>query len=727
MSTTLHTFSQIIGTEIESEDGMLTVNKISIPIIQRDYAQGRKTEEITRVRERFLDSLYEALKDSPIILDFVYGDVNKDGVMIPLDGQQRLTTLFLLHWYAAKKEKIEKEQYAFLKKFSYETRYSAREFCTELVKFTPSFTERISDEIIDQSWFPLEWKKDPTISSMLVMVDAIVNKFSEMDSIWEKLLSGAISFYFLPIRDMGLTDELYIKMNSRGKPLTQFEHFKAELERKLKGIDAVRAKRIMSKIDITWTDMLWMHRGDDNIIDDKFLRYFKFICDIICYHEGGSPQWRSYDEFFLLNTYFSQDTKNVDEHIDMLEKYYDCWCSLSITPKEFLEKYFSNNHEVGKVQLRGDIDIFSDCLNSFAESTGRNRKFPLNRVVLLYAIISFLLNQDERNISDNQFVRRLRIVNNLIRNSEDEVSDSEFRSSGNRLPAILKQVDAIIIDGIVDSSVEKSFNSIQLKEEEEKYNWIDDHPEQAEMVYELEDHALLYGQIGIVGLDDMKLGKRFAELFSCDLDLVDSALMSLGNYSQRERNNWRYQLGTKNAHVQKAWQDLFHKSANYEYKRTKSILKKLLEMAEHFTDDVLKQIINEYIIECETKSVFDIRYYYVKYSCFRPGSYGKYYWKNFIKNPYKLLVMQTSQQVSQSSYQPFLYAVDSTEALSRDDYGEIIIRGDKYIECENAAYVVKSKDDKSVIERLEILQNSDGVDIEDRIIKFRAFYTNKSW
>ena len=105
MSTTLHTFSQIIGTEIESEDGMLTVNKISIPIIQRDYAQGRKTEEITRVRERFLDSLYEALKDSPIILDFVYGDVNKDGVMIPLDGQQRLTTLFLLHWYAAKKKK----------------------------------------------------------------------------------------------------------------------------------------------------------------------------------------------------------------------------------------------------------------------------------------------------------------------------------------------------------------------------------------------------------------------------------------------------------------------------------------------------------------------------------------------------------------------------------------------------------------------------------------------
>ena len=44
---------------------------------------------------------------------------------------------------------------------------------------------------------------------------------------------------------MGLTDELYIKMNSRGKPLTQFEHFKAELERKIRRIDENLANRIM--------------------------------------------------------------------------------------------------------------------------------------------------------------------------------------------------------------------------------------------------------------------------------------------------------------------------------------------------------------------------------------------------------------------------------------------------------------------------------------------------
>ena len=89
---------------------------------------------------------------------------------------------------------------------------------------------------------------------------------------------------------MGLTDELYIKMNSRGKPLTLFEHFKAELEREIRNIDDELANKIVRKIDIDWTDLLWKYRNsntgslDDNIIDDEFLRYFKFII------ERRSPQ-----------------------------------------------------------------------------------------------------------------------------------------------------------------------------------------------------------------------------------------------------------------------------------------------------------------------------------------------------------------------------------------------------------------------------------------------------
>ena len=164
---------------------------------------------------------------------------------------------------------------------------------------------------MDQAWFPFDWEKDHTISSMLVVLDAIDNKFRDITDLWQKLKNRCITFYFLPIKDMGLTDELYIKMNSRGKPLTMFEHFKAELESELRNLDESITERIIGKIDRDWTNLLWDYRcsgkdsSDGILIDDLFLHYFKYICDVICYCQDKSPLGRSYDEFDLIEQYFS--------------------------------------------------------------------------------------------------------------------------------------------------------------------------------------------------------------------------------------------------------------------------------------------------------------------------------------------------------------------------------------------------------------------------------------
>lgn len=55
MSATLHTFADIF--EVGSDNESVAIRKIVIPIIQRDYAQGRKDPGIERIRERFLESL----------------------------------------------------------------------------------------------------------------------------------------------------------------------------------------------------------------------------------------------------------------------------------------------------------------------------------------------------------------------------------------------------------------------------------------------------------------------------------------------------------------------------------------------------------------------------------------------------------------------------------------------------------------------------------------------
>ena len=61
MSTTLHSFMDIFETTIEDGDTSVQLNKIVIPLIQRDYAQGRIDKDINRVRNRFLQALYRAV------------------------------------------------------------------------------------------------------------------------------------------------------------------------------------------------------------------------------------------------------------------------------------------------------------------------------------------------------------------------------------------------------------------------------------------------------------------------------------------------------------------------------------------------------------------------------------------------------------------------------------------------------------------------------------------
>ena len=75
MNSELHSFIDIFGTVSLNEQETVNLKKITIPIIQRDYAQGRRDPEIERVRNRFLDALYAGLS-KPITLDFIYGDID---------------------------------------------------------------------------------------------------------------------------------------------------------------------------------------------------------------------------------------------------------------------------------------------------------------------------------------------------------------------------------------------------------------------------------------------------------------------------------------------------------------------------------------------------------------------------------------------------------------------------------------------------------------------------
>lgn len=188
-----------------------------------------------------------------------------------VDGQQRLTTLFLLHWFVAAKEgRLDQETKDILSKFTYETRRASRMFCKELVEYQPiDWSVSVKHTIINQPWFFTTWKNDPTVHSMLTMLDAIQRKVADygLEDVWPVLISDepAIGFHLLPMDQLGLPDELYIKMNSRGKQLTDFEHFKARFAEMLKM--SSKSNEFNASVDIKWTELFWSLYKNDNSPD----------------------------------------------------------------------------------------------------------------------------------------------------------------------------------------------------------------------------------------------------------------------------------------------------------------------------------------------------------------------------------------------------------------------------------------------------------------------------
>lgn len=281
---------------------------IVIPTIQRDYAQGRKNDpKIAQIRKTFLQALVQSLtKNQELELDFVYGSLNHKTLEL-LDGQQRLTTLFLLHCYLVHKNKLNIKEIDVVKerlqKFSYQTRTSSKLFISQLVAklVEMEWSGKPSMTIENEAWFLAVWRKDPTIISILTMLDELDSLLAsktadELNKLWVNLSNQSVlNFYLLPMDEFSLTDELYIKMNARGVQLTEFENFKAWLQGFLEHkIDTSKANAFFQSIDTTWTDLIWtMSKHWGKSFDASFIHFFK-IC-LLCEHQKYLSKNKSVD------------------------------------------------------------------------------------------------------------------------------------------------------------------------------------------------------------------------------------------------------------------------------------------------------------------------------------------------------------------------------------------------------------------------------------------------
>lgn len=222
---------------------LLSRYRVVIPGIQRHYVQGANNPKAESVRKLFIKEIFTAIeeKQNEFNLHFIYGPINTDGEdsFVPVDGQQRLTTLWLIARYAAEKAEPSdrKDLLSLLSRFTYEDRINAKRFCQALTCENSRWdiTQDPNPDILCLDWFVDYWKEDETVASMIRMLSTIHEEWNKhQDTITaEDVLEAIASKIRFELKIDAFGDDIYMKMNARGLQLTQWENFKAKFSEDL--------------------------------------------------------------------------------------------------------------------------------------------------------------------------------------------------------------------------------------------------------------------------------------------------------------------------------------------------------------------------------------------------------------------------------------------------------------------------------------------------------------
>lgn len=423
--------------------GVLTTDSIAIPDYQRDYAQGRKDNgRIDDIRSNFVKELYQALthpEKELCHMGLVYGSfatTNRLEAFVAVDGQQRLTTCFLLHWYLLhRSETIDEGIKNKLNRFHWNSRIYSSEFADflqgqERIALAP--TASLKEYIqTSPSYFSL-WEQDPSVLCMQEMLEAIHGNFGSLNTVEaEKCLAlldsehCPVLFDILPLEDN--TDEtLYLKMNSRGLALTTYENFKSKFQDKILDNNSLCPSKLAAEVkgymDGAWPNYI-MHEltaisGESDFVDPD-IYYMNLINE------------------YALTSLYCKAGKNSQADIDAItsSKVKDNRTDVGFVPFEVYQHAFSSeqdltdfkdfmnwiaiNHKAVSatedvISYNGTIlDIMHSIVSNGVKETHRVLFYVLVRYAQLTAYAPLTIPEDLDNRLLHPFVYWLRIWHNL--------------------------------------------------------------------------------------------------------------------------------------------------------------------------------------------------------------------------------------------------------------------------------------------------------------------------
>lgn len=511
---------------------------IQIPLIQRDYVQGRALDsKAQEKRDDFVSKLLNAIlsENNSYNLDFIYGAREDFGVtttqkqsttFLPLDGQQRLTTLYLLHWYLLEctqptKDASDEEKSVFaarledLSKFSYKTRISSKRFCEKLTS-TNFLPTSIIDQIKAKYWYDCEMKSDPTIQAMIEMLEHFESALDDAqykghlkemtNNLFDK---ECITFSLLDMEEYNLTDGLYVKMNARGKELTAFENWKADFIA-LVSENTDDKKRFTRGIEHEWNDVFWTiayrkysdskKNGNEGEkyprIDESFMNFFDNMCRLLFFISSDKKDPKADD--YKLGLWST--VKEVFSKQDMREKLFLLLDTLSFIKKEgsfddFFNDIFYTDSSTDWQTHTTKVKLFGTNKNLF-DATCSSNEFEWSHV-MLYAILTYCTKFNVYKANDN-LLNYVRVCRNYL-DEHNYFASSSVSIVGQVRANEMKEYDAFFTMlqnnvNAFDSLRKPSLKNDYVKTECDKLAYYQD-ADVLKLVRKIEDMTYTHGNI----------------------------------------------------------------------------------------------------------------------------------------------------------------------------------------------------------------------------------------
>ena len=285
-----------------------------------------------------------------------------------IDGQQRVTTFFLMWLYLAKKcgriaEFNSVQHRDGTRAFDFKVRPLTHIFVDQLVKNVVE-TDFDFSAIEDATWFLSDYVHDVSVMSM-------VNALKVWDKTWKKskldadityeYLTNHVSLWLFVMNETAQGEQLYITMNGRGKNLSEDEIIRAKVFRDAVASDKYTATDVGCLFE-EMTDFFWTHRVTGELSADKGMKkFFRWVYLLERYEKGENNDFaaaltnehkKGEVGFELEEKLFGRDEKNTDritfKHIRETFKGLKLLYHDNSQAKDFLRESVLNDPDVSR-------------------------------------------------------------------------------------------------------------------------------------------------------------------------------------------------------------------------------------------------------------------------------------------------------------------------------------------------------------------------------------------